>query len=169
VNALGNNEAANYLNDNFICTYLKVGAFQIINGQKVGGNVASYFCLGDASVVHAVAGQTNAATLIKEARWAMDIRKWAQTNSMRFESGKTDPLLYASQIRKAHVERYHEENRTHGADRKLPQMMPRQASLQTQTHWLLARQPMARLDTIYPIVWQQILNEKLSALPVAQR
>ena len=50
MNALANTQVADYLNENYICTFLKVGTFQIINGQKVGGNVASYFCLADGSV-----------------------------------------------------------------------------------------------------------------------
>ena len=42
-------------------------------------------------------------------------------------------------------------------------------SVQTQAHWLLGRQPLAKLDTVYPIVWTQILNEKLSGLPVGKQ
>ena len=160
---------AKHFNENFICTYLKVGAFQIINGQKVGGNVASYFCLADTTVVHAIAGQTNANVLLKEARWAADIRKSAQTFSTHLETGKMDMRVYANHIRKAHAERYHEEIRTPFADRKtIPKQMPRLATQQPQTHWLLANS-MAKLDTIYPIVWRQILREELSALPVGER
>jgi hypothetical protein len=170
VNALADPRVAKHLNDNFVCTYLKVGAFQIINGQKVGGNVASYFCLADTTVIHAVAGKVDAKQLLKEARWASDIRKTAQTFSIQLDSGKLDMKRYATQIGRAHLERYHDENRTVIADRKsIPIQMPRLAADQTKTHWLLARNPTAKLDVIYPIVWQQILNEKLSALPVAQR
>jgi hypothetical protein len=170
VNALADPRVAKHLNDNFVCTYLKVGAFQIIQGQKVGGNVASYFCLPNTSVIHAIAGQVNANQLLKEARWANDIRKSAQAVGTQLDTGKTDMKRYANQIGRAHMERYHDENRTVMADRhSIPVQMPRLATAQTQTHWLLARNPTARLDAIYPIVWQQILNEKLSALPVAQR
>jgi hypothetical protein len=47
--------------------------------------------------------------------------------------------------------------------------MPRLASQQAQAHWLLATQPLPQLDTVYPIVWREILGEQLSALPVAKR
>jgi len=46
--------------DNFESTYQKVGTFRVVNGVKQGGNVASYFCLSDGTVVHAVAGPLNA-------------------------------------------------------------------------------------------------------------
>jgi hypothetical protein len=50
------------------------GTFQIINGQKVGGNVASYFCVWDGGVLHAVPGQVNAQKLLEEAHWAYSSR-----------------------------------------------------------------------------------------------
>ena len=170
MNALADAKVAQHFNENFVCTYLKVGAFQIVNGQKVGGNVASYFCLPDTTVVHAIAGQTNASQLLKEARWAADIRKTAQTFSTNLETGKMDMRVYANHISRAHAERYHAESRTPLADRKtIPRQMPRLATQQTQTHWLLATNSASKLATIYPIVWQQILREELSALPVGQR
>jgi hypothetical protein len=136
----------------------------------VGGNVASYFCLPDTKVIHAIAGQVDANRLLREARWATDIRKSAQTFSTQLETGNIDMKRYKNHIGRAHMERYHDENRTVMADRnRIPAQMPRLATAQTQTHWLLASNPTARLELIYPIVWQQILNEKLSALPVAQR
>ena len=46
--------------DNFESTYQKVGTFRIVGGNKQGGNVASYFCLSDGTVVHAVAGPLDA-------------------------------------------------------------------------------------------------------------
>ena len=38
--------------------FQKVGTFRISNGQKQGGNVASYFCTPDGQVLHLLAGQT---------------------------------------------------------------------------------------------------------------
>ena len=171
MNALADPRVAKYLNDNFICTYLKVGAFKIVGGQKVGGNVASYFCLGDGSVLHAIAGPTNAHTLLSEARWASDIRKSAETHSTNKLTGKVDRTKYADYLRKAHGERYHDKN---GGglwqDKKtIPVNMPRIANQQAQTHWLLAKNPMARVETIYPVLWRQILHEELSDLPVEKR
>ena len=92
MNALADPRVAKHLNDNFICTYMKVGAFKIINGQKVGGNVASYFCLWDGSVIHAVPGKVTADTLLTEARWAHDARKYARTRSTAMSTGDVDML-----------------------------------------------------------------------------
>ena len=63
--------------DNFEATYQKVGTFRVIDGVKIGGNVASYFCLSDGTVVHAVAGPLNARQYLQELRWAVDLRKLA--------------------------------------------------------------------------------------------
>ena len=169
MDALANKQVAKYLNDNFVSAYLKVGAFRIINGQKVGGNVASYFCVPEGGVLHAIAGKTDADTLLKEARWAMDIKKSAFAKSTNPENGNINLKKFAGEIRKAHTERYHGENRIAWGDNSLPVNMPLVATQQTKTHWLLAKNPAARLDTIYPRVWQQILGEQLSALPVERR
>ena len=166
MNALGDARVAEYLNDNFVCTYLKVGTFQIIGGQKVGGNVASYFCLADSSVMHAIPGQVNANKLLSEARWAYEVRKSALTFSTDFETGKPDMRKYVERVKNAHVERFGAEG---GNKISLPSMLPRHVTQQGQTHWLLAKTPLPRLETVYPTVWTQVLNEKLSALPVAQR
>ena len=64
MNALADERVAEFFNETFVCTYLKVGKFEIVNGQKVGGNVASYFCLYDGSVVHAIPGKTEANKLL---------------------------------------------------------------------------------------------------------
>lgn len=166
MNALADPLVAEYLNENFVSTYLKVGAFQIIGGQKVGGNVASYFCVPEGGVLHAVAGKTDARTLLKEARWAMDIRKSAYAFSTDPETGAVHLKKFAKQISSAHTERYHAEGRMIWGEKTLPATMPRGATQQAQTHWLLAKNPAGRLQDIYPTVWRQILNERLSDLPV---
>ena len=121
-------------------------------------------------MVHAIAGQVDANKLLQEARWASDTRKTAQTKSTRLGTGKMDMREYARQVRLAHGERYHAQINNQGEDRNtIPAKMPKTATQETKTHWLLAKQPLAELDTIYPIVWRQILNEELSALPVQQR
>ena len=163
------------MNENFVCTYLKVGTFQIINGQKVGGNVASYFALSDGSVIHAIPGQVNGNKMLAESRWAYETRKAALTHATNLTTGSVDLKRYTDQIKKSHMERYHME--THGAwgggSNKqmltIPQSMPRNTSQQAQAHWLLAREPLVKMDRVYPIVWEQVLKEKLSTLPVAQR
>jgi hypothetical protein len=183
VDALANDQVADYLNENFICTYLKVGTFQIVNGQKIGGNVASYFCLHDGSVVHALPGKTKAAGLLNEARWAHEVRKSALTLSTNLVTGSVDMARYQGHVRHAHEERFLTEinpwllNRLVASNGKrptqgsavLPPTMPRNTSLLAQAHWLLANSPLAKIDHVYPTVWTTILNEQLSALPIAKR
>lgn len=170
MNALGDQRVVDYVNENFVNTYLKVGTFQIINGQKVGGNVASYFCLADGSVVHAIPGQVSADKFLTEARWAYEIRKAALTHSTDLENGKVDMRKYTEHIGKAHADRYFSEQKGLFANKNnLPDRRPLTATAQNQVHWLLARSPLARIETVYPTVWTQILNEQMSTLPVAQR
>jgi hypothetical protein len=170
---LADQRVADYLNENFVSTYLKVGTFRIINGQKVGGNVASYFCLPDSSVVHAIPGQTNANKLISEARWAYETRKSALTFGTDLEIGKVIMRKYTDHVRKAHTERYFAERGGNaglwGKQTGLPLNMPLGSTNQAKTHWLLARTPLAKLGQVYPTVWTQILQEQLSTLPVDKR
>ena len=155
------------MNENFASTYLKVGAFQIINGQKVGGNVASYFCLFDGSVVHAIPGPVAADKLLMEAQWAYETRKAALTLSSNLVTGKVDAQKYLESVQNAHAERYQREgNGLWRKNQAMPANMPRRASQSAQVHWLLATQPLAKLETVYPVVWTQFLGERLSALPV---
>ena len=69
------------IGENFEATHQKVGTFQIVAGQKQGGNVASYFCLSDGTVVHAVAGPLDAHQFLREAKWAIEVRKLAMTEA----------------------------------------------------------------------------------------
>jgi hypothetical protein len=169
VDALSNPQVAKYINEHFVSAYLKVGAFRIINGQKVGGNVASYFCVPEGGVLHAIPGKTDADTLLKEARWTLDIRKSAFAISTNPENGNINLKRFAGEIRKAHTERFKAENRIGWGGDELPVNMPNLATPQAKAHWLLARNPAARLELIYPTVWQRILGEQLSALPVQKQ
>ena len=67
MNALANDEVGNYVNQHFMASFQKVGTFKVVDGQKQGGNVASYFCTPDGRVLDAVAGPVNAAMLLREA------------------------------------------------------------------------------------------------------
>jgi hypothetical protein len=150
-----------------------VGTFRIVNGQKVGGNVASYFCLADQSVLHAIPGQVNADKLLAEARFAYDNRKAARMNALA-KNGKIDMRKYYAFIQNTHQERFNALHMAQWGNRwgnqdDLPATMPLTANNQAKAHWLLATQPLAKLDTVYPTVWRQILGEQLSALPVDKR
>jgi hypothetical protein len=173
VNALSDPRVAQYINENFVATYLKVGTFQIINGQKVGGNVASYFCLWDGSVVHAVPSKVEADQLLSEARWAVDVRKSALMFATDLGTGNINMTRYRYKMMQANVERYHAETNSSasgsGSDIQLPMSLPREQSQQAQAEWVLARNPLAQLNDVYPYLWTQILQEKLSDVPVTKR
>jgi len=83
VNALADPAVGRYLNEHFVSSFQKVATFQIVNGQKQGGNVACYFCAPDGSVLHAIAGPVDAATMLREARWVVDNARKAIERSRR--------------------------------------------------------------------------------------
>ena len=181
MNALSDSKVAEYVQGRFIATYMKVGTFQIVGDRKVGGNVASYFCLIDGTVLHAVAGPANGATFLAEARWAWEIRKKALTHATDLVTGTVDPARWRSEVQKAHEERFaaiggqqmaRKLKLARQGDAKqeaMPGALPRNVRQEAQVHWLMATRPLERIDQVYPIVWQEVLGEKLSSLPVAMR
>jgi hypothetical protein len=104
VNALANPEVGKFLNQNFVSAFQRVGTFKIVNGQKQGGNVASYFCAQDGRVLHCVAGPVNAQTLLKEAKWVVETARASLAESKK--SGKS----FKSQFRAAHADRLRKEH-----------------------------------------------------------
>lgn len=127
-----------FVAEHFEATHQKVGTFRVVNGTKIGGNVASYFCLSDGTVIHAVAGPLNAQQYLRELRWAVDLRKLAAA-----EAGGNSPGADALRV----------------SGRRVP-------SRQGQVHSLLAHYPVPKLSQLYTIVFEGVLNEKVSALPV---
>ena len=99
MNALANPEVGKYLNEYFSSSFQKVATFQIVNGQKQGGNVAAYFCAPDGRVLHVVAGPVDAATLLREAKWIVETAKKA------IEESKGDGAKFKAFMRKAHSEK----------------------------------------------------------------
>jgi hypothetical protein len=169
VNALARPQVAEFVQDRFVPTYLKVGTFQIVGGQKVGGNVASYFCLPDGGVLHAIPGPVNAATFLSEARWAQDTFKRSLTSGTALATGSVDPEEFRQEVKLAHVERFFARTGGRAMADSLPRGLPRHVGAQQQVNWLLAKNPLAPIDRIYPTVWSEILGERLSGLPVAVR
>ena len=176
MNALANDEVGKYLNDNFVSSYQKVASFKIVAGQKQGGNVASYFCTPDGRVLHAVAGPVDGPTLLREARWVVETRKLADLEA-------TDDAGLRAFFSKAHADRLLHEHGvdvhaqrparrvgldawTRGEFAKLG--MPRGGDRQGRVHLVLANHPLAKVDSIYRIVFEQILGEKVSTLPVIE-
>jgi hypothetical protein len=104
VNALANPEVGSYLNKHFVSSFQKVATFQIVNGQKQGGNVASYFCAPDGRVLHCVAGPVDAATMLREAKWVVDSVKKAM------EESRTSEIPFKTLFRRWHAERLRQEH-----------------------------------------------------------
>jgi hypothetical protein len=174
---LTNEEVGKYFKENFVSSYQKVGTFRIVNNQKQGGNVASYFTLPDGSVLHVVAGPVDAATLLREARWVTDTRKLA------IAEAKGDGAKYKAFFAKAHADRLlHEHGMVKDArqpTRRVPLAsfakadlmklgMGRGGDRQAQVHLLLSHYPLSKTDDIYRIVFEQILGERVSTLPVIE-
>jgi hypothetical protein len=99
VNALASPEVGKFLTEYFACSYQKVATFKIVNGQKQGGNVATYFCAPDGRVLHCIAGPVDAATFLREAKWVVENTKKA------IEIAKDDGGKFKSYIRQAHAQK----------------------------------------------------------------
>src|SRR4051812_42352937 len=81
----------------------KVATFRIDGGQKQGGNVAAYFCTPAGLVLHAVAGPVDAATFLREARWANEAYHLAQLDA-------DHPIQHRAYFREAHLARLSREH-----------------------------------------------------------
>jgi hypothetical protein len=159
VNALANDEVGKYLNDHFVSSFQKVATFRIAGGQKQGGNVAGYFCTPDNRVLHAIAGPVNAATMLREARWVEEAYK------LGLLEGKTDCVNFKEFFRQAHADRLRLE---YGLDVSSPNAARKRRALgnQGRVHLLLTAAPTAKVESVYKLVFEKILNERVSTRPV---
>lgn len=173
---MANPQVGNYVNRHFVSAVQKVGTFQIVGGVKVGGNVATYFCTADGLVLHCVAGPALAPVFQKEASWACDTYQLAL-----LENHKTVDQLRAF-FREAHLKRLQTEHRVSLPADRLPQDAAANPKAlrrlvkdnhrlflnhQGEVHLLLAVAPLPRMDQVYRVVFEDILNEKVSTNPVA--
>ena len=156
MNALKKEAVGDYLNAHFVAAYQKVGTFRLVNGQKQGGNVASYFCTPDGEVLHAVAGPVNAAALLREARWAVETWKLAQLES------QGDRNRMKETLRRAHADRFRAK---HVLVHDLSQLTAI-SDRESRVHLLLALAPLAKLENTYDLVFEKVLGEKVSTNPV---
>ena len=178
MNALANEELGNYLNRHFVSSFQKVGSFRIVGGAKQGGNVASYFCKPDGTVLHAIAGPVSADVLLREARWVVE------TYNMGVLDCGNNLLRWKALFRKSHLERLRREHRFEQKALRLPTYAAAPAGVeplmarnpawnrldrQGQVHFLLACYPLVKIEKIYTLVFEAILHEKVSTLPVAGR
>ena len=104
MNALANPEVGAYLAKHYVSSFQKVATFQIVNGQKQGGNVASYFCAPDGRVLHCIAGPVDAATMLREAKWVVEGVKKAM------EESRTTERTFKSLFRRWHADRLRQEH-----------------------------------------------------------
>ena len=170
MNALAKEKVGEYMNDHFVSSHQKVGTFQKIGDQKVGGDVASYFCKPDGTVLHAIPGKVDEATFLAEARFAVELH-----NSALFQATAgpnkhltlpQQQVVYAKAVKKGFADRV-------GSSVPLMEGYIRRAgkalNQQTQVNLLLYQTPLPRLEVLYPYVWEKILREKLSAAPISVR
>lgn len=159
MNALADQKVGDYLNEHFVSSFQKVGTFRIVNDEKQGGNVASYFLTPDRRVLHVVAGPANARTLLREARWVVEIYKAAQLEA------PDDPDALRSIFRKAHADRLQKEHKLDVAT--IDEWHPQRAlNLQGKVHLLMTAAPLVKLERAYKVVFENILGEKVSTDPV---
>jgi hypothetical protein len=104
VSALANAEVGKYINEHFVSSFQKVATFKIVDGQKQGGNVASYFCAPDGRVLHVVAGPVDAPTMLREAKWVVE------TTEKAMDECKNDGAKFKAFFRKAHADRLRNEH-----------------------------------------------------------
>jgi hypothetical protein len=175
VSALSDHNVGDYLNRHFISGFQKVATFQINGGQKQGGNVASYFCTPDGLVLHAIAGPVDSQVFLSEARWANETYNLAKLEN------KHKVTQLRAFFRKAHVARLQMEHSVgipverlpasslskHGLRRLLDHNMHLNLNERGKVHLLLAAAPLAQMDQLYQVVFEKILNERVTTNPVA--
>jgi hypothetical protein len=160
VNALARPEVGEYLNRRFVSTYVKVATFKIAGKQKQGGNVAGYFCTPDGRVLHAIAGPVDSKTFLREARWVVDTYKLYQQDL----SEGTDPGKLQTCFFRAHTDRLRSQ---YGLDLDSG-AAGKALDNQGKVHLLLSAAPLARIDKVYKLVFEKILNEKITTAPVIE-
>jgi hypothetical protein len=176
VNALTNDNVGDFVNTHFVSGYKKVGTFQKDGETKNGGNVATYFCLPDETVIHVIPGPVDADVFLREAHWAVDVYESAMMEH------KDDLEKQKEYVKRAHAVRYLKgsaEMQAAGTKRAaafaarlnglMPKSRPRDRGVLDQAHWLLWSNPMPTLAAIYRTVWSDILNERVTDQPVIDR
>lgn len=114
-------------------------------------------------MLHLIAGPVNAVEFLREARWANETYQLAMLENPTDDELKTF-------FRGAHAARLQQEA---GARLQIAQraglensLRGEQISNQAKVHLLLSKKPMPELKDVYRIVFEQILNERISMNPV---
>jgi hypothetical protein len=178
VGALAQKDVGEYLNKYFVASYQKISTFTLAsNGQKQGGNVASYFCTPEGRVLHVVVGPVAGAKLLEEARWVEETWKLAQMHEVK-TVGQLQSLF-----RVAHLERLAKDFNIKLNARQLPPqesgsttaaikgayvngILNRSADQQGKVHLLLAVFSAPKIARVYGTVFESILNQEISGTPV---
>jgi len=195
VNALADEKVGEFVNEQFVAAHQKVGTFRKAGANKQGGNVATYFCLPDQTVLHVIPGPVDANVFLREARWAVSTYE----SAVMEVGNNTDALK--DYLRTAHAQRYLTEHQPDRARLKggraaavsrrevatrqaraaavaeppaqlndrMPRLMPEGVAVLGQGHWLMWSEPLPRIGNVYKTVWTDILREPLTDLPVIVR
>jgi hypothetical protein len=176
VNALADEKVGRYLNTYSVSSYQKVGTFRIANGQKQGGNVACYFCTPEGQVLHVLAGPVGAEVFLSEARWVIETHKLAVLEKRHrrhdlqdfFRQAHAERLTYEFGV--AYISPTPGSKSGSSTDPAALLAEPRYRNLPGQglVHLLLAAPGPCDIRQLYRVVFERILGEKISTLPVAQ-
>ena len=152
------------MNQFFVSSYQKVANFQVVGNTKQGGNVAGYFMTPRGSVLNVIAGPVDAATFLREARWAEETWKMLQL--------ETPDNVYRARMlmAQAHRDRLKADPTYNAAwmpSRGADNFQPGLDNV-GKVNLLLATHPLPRTEQIYRFVFEKILNEKLSTDPVVK-
>jgi hypothetical protein len=192
VNALASDEVGQFVNKYFVSSFQRVGSFRITQGRKQGGNVATYFCVPDGRVLHAIAGPVDAKALLEEANWVTVATRDAVAGA------KGDATRFKELLRKYHAARLEEKYgvrvtpvfqdqifqdlRTATAyrdakGRPLAPVLPlppienqrevkRQMPNGAKVHRLLAAHATMKIEDLYGAIFEGILGETVTTKPV---
>jgi hypothetical protein len=159
-----------------VSSYQKVGTFRIANGQKQGGNVAGYFCTPEGQVLHVIAGPVGAEVFLREARWVIETHKLAvlekqhRRHDLRefFRRAHAERLKYEFGVAYISPAPGSKSGSTTAAAALLAEPRYRDLSRQGLVHLLLAAPGPCDIQQLYRLVFERILGEQISTLPVAQ-
>lgn len=173
MNALANEKVGEYVANHFVAAHKKVGTFEKNGDTKNGGNVATYFCLPDETVIHVIPGPVDADVFLREAHWAVEVYE----SAIMEHAGDLDGIR--NYIKLAHAIRYLKDYRDgeqmprpgKGAsaaariNARMPKSMPMAERL-GQAHWLMWSNPLPQVGGVYRTVWTDILGERVTDVPV---
>ncbi len=115
---------------------------------RVGGNVASYLCTPEGEVIHAIAGNASAGEVLQQLEFGVELAG----STSGAEASVRRELIRAAQTARAQA----------GAR---PSWHPA-TWLSQRVSQVLAKRPLAPLETVYPDIWEGVLQEYVTDLPV---